>query len=67
VPGGAPIGPPQCGPGKPKCTGRTYCDPQPLCSIGEDCDGVCLPQLLGRAAAVDVSFLSLSLSAFLGT
>lgn len=39
--GPAPI---KCGPDVPEpCRGNTYCDPQPLCSIGEDCPGVCLP------------------------
>jgi hypothetical protein len=32
-----------CGPGMDKCKADFYCDPQPLCSIGEDCPGVCLP------------------------
>jgi hypothetical protein len=37
--------PAKCGPGMSKCIDNTYCDPQPLCSIGEDCPGICLPIL----------------------
>jgi hypothetical protein len=48
VPDPVAQGPAVCGPGMPKCTGNTYCDPQPLCSIGEDCAGVCLPILAAR-------------------
>ncbi|KAF2436314.1 hypothetical protein EJ08DRAFT_655982 [Tothia fuscella] len=39
----APGSPQVCGPGAPKCPEGLYCDPQPLCSIGnDDCAGICL-------------------------
>lgn len=44
---GAPI---KCGPGQPVCKDGTYCDPQPLCSIGEDCAGVCLPTFSAKVS-----------------
>jgi hypothetical protein len=54
VPGQGPV---KCGPGLAKCTGNTYCDPQPLCSIGEDCPGVCLP-VFNEKRTVNVSLFS---------
>jgi hypothetical protein len=48
----API---QCGPDEAPCKSGTYCDPQPLCSIGEDCPGVCLPNVQIRFS--NVSFI----------
>ncbi|QDS71862.1 hypothetical protein FKW77_010026 [Venturia effusa] len=45
--------PAKCGPGQPVCKDGTYCDPQPLCSIGEDCAGVCLPTLSAKFPATD--------------
>jgi hypothetical protein len=37
--------PARCGPNQPNCADGYYCDPQPLCSIGQNCPGLCLPKL----------------------
>jgi hypothetical protein len=40
--------PPKCGPNIPNCAENYYCDPQPLCSIGQNCPGLCLPKLASQ-------------------
>jgi hypothetical protein len=45
-------GPQKCGPSFGKCATGTYCDPQPLCSIGEDCDGVCFAVVTMRGVSL---------------
>jgi hypothetical protein len=37
--------PARCGPNQPNCADGYYCDPQPLCAIGQNCPGLCLPKL----------------------
>jgi hypothetical protein len=37
--------PARCGPNQPNCADAYYCDPQPLCAIGQNCPGLCLPKL----------------------
>jgi hypothetical protein len=46
--------PAKCGPNSPRCDDGLYCDPQPLCNIGLDCPGVCLPYYGGRYSQPDL-------------
>jgi len=39
--------PAKCGPNLPACAETYYCDPQPLCTIGKDCPGLCLARFGG--------------------
>ena len=40
--------PTKCGPNLGRCDDQKYCDPQPLCTAGLDCPGLCLPLYGGQ-------------------